>query len=388
MKLAFQLAYKNLIGAGLRTWLNVGILAFSFIIIIFYNGLLDGWHQQAKHDSIAWEYGHGHLLHENYDPFDPFTFQDGHGILSEKENKNLVPILIQQASIYPEGRMLSVSLKGIDATQTVLDLPIKEATSSEADIPVVIGKRMAKLAKLQEGSQVLLRWRDKNGTFDAANMTVVKIFDTDVPMVDRGQIWIPIRKLWQMTGLENHATFFVANENFEADNAKNIKAWTFQSQDYLLNSINEIIAIEKTNSSIMYVLLLAIALLAIFDTQVLSVFRRQKEIGTYIALGMTRKQVVGLFTVEGSMYSLLAMIVGCIFGIPLFLYLAKTGIAFPETTQDMGVAMASRIFPVYGFQLIITTIILIVISATIVSFLPARKIAKMNPVDALKGKIQ
>ena len=219
MKLAFQLAYKNLIGAGLRTWLNVGILAFSFIIIIFYNGLLDGWHQQAKHDSIAWEYGHGHLLHENYDPFDPFTFQDGHGILSEKENKNLVPILIQQASIYPEGRMLSVSLKGIDATQTVLDLPIKEATSSEADIPVVIGKRMAKLAKLQEGSQVLLRWRDKNGTFDAANMTVVKIFDTDVPMVDRGQIWIPIRKLWQMTGLENHATFFVANENFEADNA-------------------------------------------------------------------------------------------------------------------------------------------------------------------------
>ena len=388
MKLAFQLAYKNLIGAGLRTWLNVGILAFSFIIIIFYNGLLDGWHQQAKHDSIAWEYGHGHLLHENYDPFDPFTFQDGHGILSEKENKNLVPILIQQASIYPEGRMLSVSLKGIDATQTVLDLPIKEATSSKADIPVVIGKRMAKLAKLQEGSQVLLRWRDKNGTFDAANMTVVKIFDTDVPMVDRGQIWIPIRKLWQMTGLENHATFFVANENFEADNAKNIKAWTFQSQDYLLNSINEIIAIEKTNSSIMYVLLLAIALLAIFDTQVLSVFRRQKEIGTYIALGMTRKQVVGLFTVEGSMYSLLAMIVGCIFGIPLFLYLAKTGIAFPETTQDMGVAMASRIFPVYGFQLIITTIILIVISATIVSFLPARKIAKMNPVDALKGKIQ
>ena len=33
----------------------------------------------------------------------------------------------------------------------------------------------------------------------------------------------------------------------------------------------------------MYGLLLNIALLAIFDTQVLSIFRRQKEIGTYIA---------------------------------------------------------------------------------------------------------
>ena len=34
MKLAFKLAYKNLIGAGLRTWLNVGILSFAFVLII------------------------------------------------------------------------------------------------------------------------------------------------------------------------------------------------------------------------------------------------------------------------------------------------------------------------------------------------------------------
>ena len=46
-------------------------------------------------------------------------------------------------------------------------------------------------------------------------------------------------------------------------------------------------------------------MLAIFDTQVLSIFRRQKEIGTYVALGMTRKQVVALFTVEGAMHSVL-----------------------------------------------------------------------------------
>jgi putative ABC transport system permease protein len=34
MKLAFKLAYKNLIGAGLCTWLNVLVLSFSFVIII------------------------------------------------------------------------------------------------------------------------------------------------------------------------------------------------------------------------------------------------------------------------------------------------------------------------------------------------------------------
>ena len=54
----------------------------------------------------------------------------------------------------------------------------------------------------------------------------------------------------------------------------------------------------------------------------------------------------------------------------------------------MGIIMAERIFPVYGAALILGTILIVVISATIVSFLPARKIARMNPVEALKGKIQ
>lgn len=385
MKLAFQLAYKNLIGAGLRTWLNVAVLAFAFLIILFFNGILDGWNQQAKKDSIAWEYGNGHLINNEYDPYDPFTIQDGHGKLTAEQSENLNPILIRQASIYPEGRMLAIALKGIEVEQQVLEIPTKQLKNSEANFPVIIGERMAETAKLKKGDEVLLRWRDKNGTFDAASVTIADVFKTDLASVDHGQFWINIDRLWDMTGLENHATLLVANENYEA---QNIEGWTFKSQKELLQTITEIIATKKASTTIMYFLLLGIALLAIFDTQVLSVFRRQREIGTYVALGMTRQQVVGLFTVEGSMYSLFAMFIGVLVGIPLFSYLHKTGMAIPAASQDMGVALAERIFPVFGLQLILGTILLVVIAATIVSFLPARKIAKMNPVDALKGKLQ
>jgi len=45
-------------------------------------------------------------------------------------------------------------------------------------------------------------------------------------------------------------------------------------------------------------------------------------------------------------------------------------------------------YPIYGIGLIVGTIVLVILSATIVSFLPARKIARMNPVEALKGKVQ
>jgi ABC-type antimicrobial peptide transport system permease subunit len=133
-------------------------------------------------------------------------------------------------------------------------------------------------------------------------------------------------------------------------------------------------------------LLLIIALIAIFDTQVLSIFRRQKEIGTYIALGMTRPQVVGIFTVEGGAHSILATILGAAYGIPLFMLINKTGIPM-KAAQATDLPVGENIFPYYSIGLIITTIALVVISATIVSYLPARKIAKMKPTDALKGKL-
>jgi len=387
MKLAFQLAYKNLVGAGLRTWLNVGILAFTFIVIIFFNGYLDGWNLQAQRESIKWEYGNGQLRHHEYDPLDPFTLTDAHDILASDNIQNLSPILIRQASLYPEGRMISILVKGIDSNQEVLSLPTEAIQKSDAVIPVLIGKRMAQSNNLKVGDQVLLRWRDKNGTFDAAEITISQIFVSDVAGIDLGQIWVPIEKLWKMTELEGHATYYVANENYVP---QDLEGWQFYSMEKLLNQLKEIIEMKSASSSILYLLLLGIALLAIFDTQVLSIFRRQKEIGTYIALGMTRWQVVKLFTVEGSMYSLMASVVGIIVGIPIFLFFANTGIGLPEfvTQEDMGITIAERIYPAFSIGLLVGTLALVVISATVVSFLPARKIAKMDPVDALKGKVQ
>ncbi|MBZ0243833.1 MAG: FtsX-like permease family protein, partial [Bacteroidales bacterium] len=117
-------------------------------------------------------------------------------------------------------------------------------------------------------------------------------------------------------------------------------------------------------------------------------FRRQKEIGTYIALGMTRWQVVRVFTAEGSMYSVFAVILGAVYGIPILWYLSKIGISFGTDGSEMGIIIAERMYPIYGLGLIFGTIVIVILSATVVSFLPGRKIARMNPVEALKGKVQ
>ncbi len=78
--MAIKLALRNLLGAGLRTWLNVIVLSFSFVVIIWHKGFLDGWDRQAKTDMIAWELGGGQYWEQHYDPYDPFTLTDSHAL--------------------------------------------------------------------------------------------------------------------------------------------------------------------------------------------------------------------------------------------------------------------------------------------------------------------
>lgn len=388
--LAIKLAFKNLFGAGLRTWLNVTVLSFAFVVIVFYNGMLDGWNMQAIRDTKEWEIGSGQLWHPQYDRYDPFTIQDSHGLIKEEvlemvERDELVPVLLTQATAYPKGRMVNILLKGIKGDQNILAFPAALFKSTESNIPAIIGKRMAETTGLKKGDNVLVRWRDKNGTFDAREITITGIFDSNVPTVDNGQVWVPLDRLQEMTGMKNEATFLVSRNPMGAEN---INGWVYRNEGYLLKEFNEIMQQKKGSSAIIYFLLLAIALLAIFDTQVLSIFRRQKEIGTYIALGMTRAQVVKIFTVEGSAHSLLALALGALYGVPFLAFLQKTGIPMPASADDAGIAISESIIPLYSLGMVISTILLVVISSTIVSYFPARRISKMKPTDALKGKIQ
>ncbi|WP_439184555.1 ABC transporter permease [Carboxylicivirga taeanensis] len=384
---AFKLAYRNLIGAGTRTWLNVSVLSFAFVLIIFYNGMIDGWNRQGRKDTQQWEVANGQYWHPHYDKLDVYSIKDAHQPLdaqtsSRVQDGSLVPVLIQQATIYPQGRMQTVLLKGIPHNQQLLKLPTHDLKSGADGLSAVIGKRMATAAKLAEGDKVLLRWRDKNGTFDATELTIVSVFNADVPSIDNGQIYVDFEAMQAMMGLKGDATLLVTGEEEPATMA----GWEFKDLKFLLAELDQLIESKKGGGMVLQAVLLLIALLAIFDTQVLSIFRRQKEIGTFIALGLTRSQVVGVFTIEGAVHSILAIVLGAAYGIPFFIWLNAIGLNFGDV--DVGITMAATIYPYYSVRLILSTIVLVVITSTIVSYLPARKITRMNPTEALKGKIQ
>ncbi|MGD2295353.1 MAG: FtsX-like permease family protein [Candidatus Aminicenantes bacterium] len=384
-----RLALRNLLGAGLRTWLNVVVLSFSFVVIIWLQGLYKGMGDQARVAQTDAEYGGGQYWQDNYDPYDPLTLQDAHAPIPEAiqqliNNGYATPVLIAQATIYPEGRPHTIVMKGIDPAQDVVNLPTRFLDQKDEDLPALIGTRMAKNAGLKKGDTVTVRWRDALGTFDARDAKIVQIMKTSVPTVDKAQIWVPLDKMQSLTRMENEASLVILAQGTKE--FPQVSGWIHKDMDFLLRDIDMMVKSKQAGGSIVYIILLSLAMLAIFNTQVLSIFRRKKEMGMLMAMGMTRGKIIQLFTLEGAMHSFLAAVIAAIYGIPLLLWSAKKGWAMPEAVDDFGMALGEALYPVYGTGLVIGTTILILLVTTIVSFLPTRKIAKLKPTDALRGK--
>lgn len=391
MKLAIKLAYRNLIGAGLRTWLNVIVLSFSFVVIIFLKGVMMGWDHQAKTDMTDWEIGGGQYWHINYDPFDPFSLSESHGMIppevkDEISEGDMEPFLIVPGTIYPQGRLQSIVIKGINPRQSLFLLPSHKLDTITEAIPAIIGSLMAKNLKAAAGDQIMIRWRDVNGTFDAGDIVITGIFSTNVPPVETGQIYIPLERLQRMMMMPGEASILTFRDSEKKRPA--IDNWTLKTKSELTASVDAIIKTKSAGQTILFAILLLLAMLAIFDTQVLSIFRRQKEIGTYVALGYTRRQVVGLFTVEGTMHSVLAALLSAAYGLPFLMWMAKTGWTMPIDTSEFGMAIAQTLYPVYSAGLVISTVLILTTVTAVVSYWPSRRIARMNPTDALRGKLQ
>ena len=386
----FKIAFKNLLGARLRTFLNIFVTSISFFMIIFMTGMYDGMRQHAKQVTIDTEIAGGAYWHPMYDPLDPIIFEDSHSILPQEidaliKRKKAVPILVSQAAIYPNGRIMPVIMKGIDPNQNILNMPTKIlGESMDVNIPVLIGKGMANTIKLDVGDAFTIRWLDSGGTYDADEGTIVKIMDTENFKLDMGHIWIPIEKAQRMLVMENEVTYVAYEKGLEKIHSPG--DWIHRDVDYLIQDIEAAIEADKPGNQIMFAILLSLAAIGIFNAQVLSIFKRGKEIGTLMALGMTRSKVVKLFTIEGGINAVLASALTAFpFGI-IFWWTAKHGIPMPMDYTEMGFMIAKQLIPIYSLGLIITTTILVFTIVIIVSYLPSRRIAKMKPTDALRGK--
>ncbi|MCK7490030.1 MAG: hypothetical protein MZU79_07250 [Anaerotruncus sp.] len=89
--------------------------------------------------------------------------------------------------------------------------------------------------------------------------------------------------------------------------------------------------------------------------------------------GLHPGKVIGLFTLEGMLNGVLAALVAAAYGIPLLTWMARTGWALPGDTDSYGFAIGERLFPSYGAGLVAGTTLIVLLTTTVVSFLPTRQ---------------
>jgi len=260
----FKIAFKNVLSAGLRTWLNTFIISITLTCIILIQGMNNGLLKELTTNRIAEEVGNGQIWHQNYDPFDPLTLDISHGTISPAisravKKREAIPILMVAGSAYPQGRIFPAILKGIPPDQDILKLPFDQLTgnSPKGTIPAMIGKGMAKRSNLSRGDVITVRWRNSQGAFNAADLTIVKVFDSKVPAMDRGQIWLQLKKLQEMNLSPNHATIIISSR--PVDELESSPEWIHKTVDDLLADTYQLVKNKSVGAGIFYMILIFLA---------------------------------------------------------------------------------------------------------------------------------
>jgi putative ABC transport system permease protein len=129
-------------------------------------------------------------------------------------------------------------------------------------------------------------------------------------------------------------------------------------------------------------LLLLVMLSGILNAMLTNVFERQREIGTLMAFGTRRTQVVLLFMIEGAAMGVLGGIVGVLLGSSAVLSLHSRGITLPIPGSDI----PAVVIPELHLSILVISFLLAALGSAAASLWPAFRASRMRPIEALSAR--
>ena len=384
----WDIAKKNFFRQGVRASLNVFVTAFSIIALIFMLSLLNGFQAQATRNVVNTDIGGGHYIAPGFDILSPTEWED-HTVkipksLLQLDDKDKAEVLVQQGQLYPNRRLYPVQIRGISMNQSLLKLPLGNLLNFQKPIedliPAVVGAKMAKKTHLNKGDILTLKWRDKSGAVDAKDIFIVDVGDMLNPRVDDGVVWLRLDHLRSMTDRAEEVSW-VAVRNYVGP----ILGFDYQSVEFLMADLLSLWRQDRINSKILWAILMVLVCISVFNTQILNIFKRQKEIGTLMALGMEPKRIVRIFTLEGGLAAFWALFVAILLGLPFFIWFHGVGFDVSHLSEST-LPIRETIYPDYQPLEIIYSLVIVFVLIVTAAWLPVKKITKMNPTMALRGR--
>jgi len=181
-----------------------------------------------------------------------------------------------------------------------------------------------------------------------------------------GTIWVKVAEGYDMKAAEEQVRALLRQRH---------RLQPGQDDDFSLRNLEEVAATQEASSRVLALLLAAVASVSlvvggigIMNIMLVSVTERTREIGLRMAVGARTRDILGQFLVEAVTLSLIGGLAGIAIGIASAVAIAEFAgwriVLSPESVM-LAVAFAFAIGVFFGFY-------------------PARKAARLNPVEALR----
>ena len=262
---------------------------------------------------------------------------------------------------------------------------------------VIIGKKVAEVLKINVGDNFSLMFQGSDFGIRIPRFKVVGIFSTGINAIDDSVFMMSVEDAKEILGSGNgvqEIVIILKNYNDSSWVAKRINellknnsefsyvlAADWRSLGGIASSLDQTLGVYN----FMYLFIILLGAFIIMSVMMMVIFERKKEIGILKSMGFRKLEILLLFTVEGTILGTIGTIAGVILGTLINIPLSIWGIDFSSSLSNMNFPMDNVIKWMITGTSILGIIILGVSVSAVISVIPSRYAAEMNPIDAIRG---
>jgi putative ABC transport system permease protein len=243
-------------------------------------------------------------------------------------------------------------------------------------------------ARPPEDERPALLAADRDGSLNGANVVLGGTIGSGAPG-DRKYGFVGLATAQKVLRMEGRVTeYALAVDRLEdAPQVRDAVAaalgpgYEVHTWDQIVPFIRQMFGTQDFVFGIISMIFLVVVLLGIVNAMLMSVLERVREIGTMLAVGMRRRQVVTMFILEGLVLGLIGGVVGAAFGGTIVAILNTTGFALPAP----GSSAPMLVRPVVTGLYLVQAVAMASVGSAVAALWPARRASKLRPVEALQS---
>ena len=278
---------------------------------------------------------------------------------------------------------------------TLIDNAITEGVYFEGDNSrdIVIGAKLAEILEIGLGDRVVVTVaQTESGDLSQEMFRVSGIYRFVGEEMNSGMAFVRIEKAQEMLAIGNRVheiaikfTSLVYTQDPDlafwetySEHGNEALSWT-----ELMSQLTVVLEMTKYSKYIMGVILFGVVIFGIINTLFMSLYERMFEFGVLRAVGTRPFGMARIILFEAGALAIVSIGLGSVLGFLVTALLAHTGIDYTGI-EMMGVTMQEFIYPVLEVQQFIIYPISVFVFTIIAGLYPARHVAKMAPVDAMR----